>query len=117
MHRLQFVTRRQGEENDPTCIQEKIRKKRVRCFGAAFQACLAKDLACSGRRNRGQLINTSIKSIHFLLLTHGYIENGRRGIELLFMQDRALGHAAQSTQANIRTHGIRIFFALLSPLF
>jgi hypothetical protein len=48
---------------------------------------------------------------HTLPLIDAWIhENRRRGIELLFMQDGAPGHAAQSTQANIRTRGIRIIF-------
>ena len=34
---------------------------------------LVKDLACSRRRNRDQLINTPTKSIHFLLLIYRYI--------------------------------------------
>jgi transposase len=109
-HQPQFVTRRQGEENDPTCIQEKIRKKKGWMFWGCFSGVSGKGPGLFWEKEWGSINQYSYQE-HTLPLIDAWIhENRRRGIELLFMQDGAPGHAAQSTQANIRTRGIQIIF-------
>lgn len=55
-HSKTYVTRRSGEELDPTCAVDKIPKKQGWIFWAVSQGLWAKAQAFSGRKNLGLLV-------------------------------------------------------------
>ena len=97
-------------------FKRKYTKKRVGCFRAAFQVYLAKDLACSRRRNRDQLINTPTKSIYFLLLIYRYIRIDNVVLSYYLYKIELLDTLLNQYKQTYVYIEFRLFFGLLSPL-
>ena len=67
-----WVTRRPDEDLHPDCVLPKERKKRVGCFGDAFQANMERVLVYSGRKNGVQSMRRHTRNGLCLLLMDGY---------------------------------------------
>lgn len=108
-HTRTWVTRRAGEEWDPTCIVEKHQRKK----GWMFWGCFHGNTLGPGifwEKDWGS-INQESYCAHTVPVIHGYIELMRRqGISLVLMQDGAPGHAAGETKEDLQERGIIIIF-------
>jgi hypothetical protein len=104
-HRKVYVTRRQGEELDPTCIIEKHRKR----SGWMFWGCFHGETKGPGIfwEKEWGTIRTESYCEHIVPIIQGWITLNPG---LLFMQDGAPGHAAQSTLDELRVRGIRFIY-------
>ena len=106
-HTRTWVTRRAGEEWDPTCIVEKHQRKK----GWMFWGCFHGDIQGPGifwEKDWGS-INSESYCAHTVPIIHGYMELCRRnGINLILMQDGAPGHAAGDTTIELRERGIEV---------
>jgi transposase len=100
-HRRRWVTRKAGEELDPTCVIDKVPKKR----GWMFWACF------SGQSKGPSLfwekewksINKERYCERIVPLMHGWLTLNP---DLQFMQNSALGHAAGYTLNELQERGI-----------
>jgi hypothetical protein len=109
-HRKQFVTRRQGEECDSTCITEKYRKKGGWMFWACFSGASGKGPNIFWEKEWGS-INEDTYQERTVPIIDGWIRlNQLNNIELLLMQDGAPGHASRATQTELRNRGIKVIF-------
>lgn len=110
-HRKMWVTRRAGEELEPTCIVDKIQKRKGWMFWGCFNGT-TKGPSLFWEKEWGS-INSESYCERILPLIHGWI---RLNPGLLFMQDSAPGHTAQSTIQELRERGISpIFWPPFSP--
>ncbi len=108
-HTRTWVTRRAGEEWDPTCVV--IRHQRRK--GWMFWGCFHGNTQGPGifwEKDWGS-INQESYCAHTVPVIHGYIELQRRqGVHLVLMQDGAPGHAAGETKEELRARGICVIF-------
>jgi ketohexokinase/beta-glucosidase len=110
-HRKQWVTRKPGEELDPTCIVDKVRKKR----GWMFWACLSgiSKGPCLFWEKEWGSINKESYCERIVPLIDSWI---RLNPHLQFMQDGAPGHSAAYTIEELSERGILpIFWPAYSP--
>lgn len=106
-HRKIYITRKPGEELDPTCIIEKVQRKSGWMFWGCFHGS-TKGPGLFWEKDWGS-INTNSYQQHTIPIVHGWIKI-QKPQQLLFMQDNAPGHAATETRADIRDRGIRVIF-------
>jgi hypothetical protein len=108
-HTRTWVTRRAGEEWDPTCIVERHQRKK----GWMFWGCFHGHTLGPGifwEKDWGQISQESYCA-HTVPVIHGYIELMKReGIELKLMQDGAPGHVAGETKVDLQERGITVIF-------
>ena len=106
-HTRTWVTRRAGEEWEPTCIVEKHQRRK----GWMFWDCFHGDTRGPGifwEKDWGS-INSESYCAHTVPIIHGYLELCRRdGIYLQLMQDGAPGHAAGDTARELQERGIQV---------
>ena len=108
-HTRTWVTRRPGEEWDPTCVVEKHQRKKGWMFWGCFHG-YTKGPGIFWEKDWGS-INKDSYQAHTVPIIHGYIEMMRRyGIHLVLMQDGAPGHAAADTQEDLRERGVIVIF-------
>jgi len=108
-HTRTWVTRRPGEEWDPTCIVEKHQRKKGWMFWGCFYGH-TKGPGIFWEKDWGSICAETYCQ-HTVPIIHGYIELMRReGVELVLMQDRAPGHAAADTKKELEERGIRVIF-------
>jgi transposase len=108
-HTRTWVTRRPGEEWDPTCIVEKHQRKKGWMFWGCFHGH-TKGPGIFWEKDWGS-INKDSYQAHTVPIIHGYIEMMRRqGVYLVLMQDGAPGHAAGDTREDLRERGIVVIF-------
>lgn len=107
-HRKQYVTRRQGEEWDPTCIVEKHQRKGGWMFWGCFSG-LGKGPGIFWEKDWGK-INAETYRAHTVPIIHGWVQlcKEQLGEDLILMQDGAPGHAAAETQEDLRERGIMV---------
>lgn len=100
------MTRRQGEEWDPTCIVEKHQRKGGWMFWGCFSG-LGKGPGIFWEKDWGK-INAETYRAHTIPIIHGWVQlcKEQLGEDLILMQDGAPGHAAAETQENLRERGI-----------
>jgi transposase len=110
-HRKQWVTRRAGEELDPTCIIEKVRRRRGWMFWGCFNG--TEKGPCLFWEKEWGTINQESYCERIVPIIDGWI---RIHPELQLMQDGAPGHAAGSTIQELAERGIfPIFWPAYSP--
>jgi hypothetical protein len=108
-HTRTWVTRRPGEEWDPTCIVERHQRKKGWMFWGCFHGH-TKGLGFFWEKDWGSIGKESYQQ-HTVPLIHGYIKlQAREGIDLLLMQDGAPGHAAADTRQDLRERGVIVIF-------
>jgi len=99
-HTRTWVTRRAGEEWDPTCIVEKRQRKK----GWMYWRCFNGDIQGPGifwDKDWGP-INSESCCAHTVPTIHGYLEwCSRNGVFLKLRQDGAPGHAAGDTRTEL----------------
>ena len=113
-HRKQYVTRRQGEEWDPTCIVEKHQRKGGWMFWGCFSG-LGKGPGIFWEKDWGK-INADSYRAHTVPVIHGWVQlcKVELGEDLILMQDGAPGHAATETKEDLRERGIIVMDCHLS---
>jgi transposase len=100
-HHRKWVTRKVGEELDPTCVVDKVPKKREWMFWACFSgATKGPSLVWEKEWNT---INNERYCERIVPLIHGWL---RLNPDLQFMQDSAPGHAAGLTLEELQSRGI-----------
>ena len=110
-HRKQWVTRRPGEELDPTCIVDKIRKRRGWMFWGCFNG--GEKGPCLFWEKEWGMINQETYCQRIVPLIHGWIRTNP-GLQL--MQDGAPGHSAGDTLQELAERRIYpIFWPAYSP--
>lgn len=108
-HTRTWVTRRPGEEWDPTCIVERHQKKKGWMFWGCFHGH-TKGPGIFWEKDWGSIGQESYCQ-YTVPIIHRYIELCRReGIELVLMQDGAPGHAAGETKQDLAERGIIVIF-------
>jgi len=107
-HRRQYVTRRQGEEWDETCIVERHQRKHGWMFWGSF-AGTRKGPGVFWEKDWGKINEESYRE-HIVPIIDGWIRwcRGLFGEALVLMQDGASGHAARGTQADLRERGVTV---------
>lgn len=110
-HRKQWVTRKAGEALDPTCVVEKIRKKRGWMFWGCFSGITKGP--CLFWEKEWKTINKESYYDRIVPLTNGWL---RLNPHLQFMQDGAPGYSAAYTIEELNERGIYpIFWPAYSP--
>jgi hypothetical protein len=110
-HRKQWVTRRPGEELDPTCVIDKVRRRRGWMFWACFSG--SRKGPCMFWEKEWGTINSQSYCERIVPIIQGWI---RLSPELQLMQDGAPGHSAIDTAAELQERGIiPIFWPAYSP--
>lgn len=105
-HGRVWVTRKPGEEMDPTCIVEKHRKRIGWMFWGSFSGSL-KGPDIFWEKDWGQITAESYRE-KIVPLICGWIRlQAREESQLILMQDGAPGHAASSTLEELRERGIQ----------
>ena len=110
-HRKTFVTRKAGEELDPTCIIPRITRQSGWMFWGSFYANI-KGPYLFWEKDWGT-INKDTYSARVIPLVDGYIrwiarpENGGY-TDIVFMQDNAPGHTARITLEELEARNIRV---------
>jgi hypothetical protein len=98
-HRKQYVTRREGEEWDPTCIVEKHQRKHGWMFWGCFSGATG---VSSGKRIGARSMKSPIDNVLYRSSTAGSDFAGRRMVKSSYlMQDGAPGHAAAATRDDL----------------
>jgi hypothetical protein len=107
-HRRQYVTRRKGEEWDPTCIVERHQRKGGWMFWGAF-AGTRKGPGIFWEKDWGK-INEETYRQHIVPVIEGWIRLCRTqfGESLVLMQDGAPGHAARNTIEDLKERGVTV---------
>lgn len=105
-HTRTWVSRRDGEEFDPTCIVEKIQRKSGWMFWGCFSGLTGKGPGIFwekkwGKINKESYVEHTVPVIHSFILEHP---------ELLLMQDNAPGHGAQYTTDELKARGINLIY-------
>jgi transposase len=110
-HRKTYITRRTGEELNPTCVIDRVQRQ----SGWMFWGCFAgteKGPSLFWEKEWGS-INKETYSAHTIPIIHGWL---RLRPSLIFMQDNAPSHAAKSTREDFEERGIYpIFWPAFSP--
>jgi len=108
-HRKQYVTRREGEEWDPTCIVERHQRKRGWMFWGCFSGASGKGPGLFWEKDWGSINEESYRQ-RTVPIIDGWIRLCRQenGQELLLIQDGAPGHAAAATHADLVERGVRV---------
>jgi transposase len=110
-HRKTFVTRMIGEELDPTCIVERIPKKRGWMFWGSF-AGDEKGPSLFWEKDWGS-IGAESYIAHIIPLIEGWL---KLRPHLTLMQDNAPGHSGQATKDDLAERGITpCFWPAFSP--
>lgn len=104
-HRRQWVTRRKGEELDPTCVIDKIRKRKGWMFWGSFSGT-TKGPYLFWEKEWGT-INQESYCTRIVPLIDGWI---RLNPALVLMQDGAPGHSAGETYTELRERGITVIY-------
>jgi transposase len=104
-HTKTWITRRPGEELDPTCIVEKIPKKKGWMFWGSFNG--ATKGPCLFWEKEWGSINQQTYCERIVPLIHGRI---RMNPHLQLMQDGAPGHAAGDAKQELEERGISVIF-------
>lgn len=120
-HRRVWVTRKKGEEWNPTCIVEKHQRKNGWLFWGCFSG-LRLDGSLKGpgffwEKEWGSIDEETYRQ-HTVPLIEGWIRWAKNalGVDLLFMQDGAPAHKAQGTLQDLRDRGIQtIWWPPYSP--
>ena len=105
-HTRQFVTRRVGEEYDPTCIVEKRPRKQGWMFWGTFSGRYGKGPSVFWEKSWGSIRSDSYIE-HIVPTIHEYLSHHW---DLVFMQDGAPGHSAKATVQEMQLRGIRLIF-------
>jgi len=106
-HTRTWVTRRAGEEWDPTCIVEKHQRKKGWMFWGCFHGH-TQGPEFVWEKDWGSISAETYRQ-HTVPIVHGYIELQRReGIHLKLMQDGAPGHSAADTKQDLQERGIEV---------
>lgn len=110
-HCKQFVTRRNHEEWDPTCIIEKYQRKGGWMFWGCFSGATGKGPGLFWEKDWGTITKESYQA-HTVPLIDGWIRLCRQedGERLLLMQDGAPSHTAASTRQDFEERGIEVIF-------
>lgn len=103
-HTRTWVTRQTGEEFDPTCIIERLVKRKGWMFWGSFSGGLGLGPCQFWEKDWGS-INKETYAAHLIPLIDGWI---RLHPELDLMQDGAPGHAAKETLKDLSERGIRL---------
>jgi DDE superfamily endonuclease/transposase len=110
-HKKQWITRLSAEELDPTCVIDKLRKKRGWMFWGSFSGG-SKGPSLFWEKEWGSIGQVSYCE-RIIPLIHGWL---RMNPHLQLMQDGAPGHSAGETQEELRNRGITpIFWPPYSP--
>jgi transposase len=110
-HRRRWVTRKAGEELNPTCVIDKIPKKRGWMFWACFSGAIKGPSLFWEKEWKS--INKESYCERIVPLVHGWL---RLNPDLQFMQDSAPGHAAGYTLTELEERGIvPIYWPAFSP--
>ncbi|KAK8038141.1 transposable element tc1 transposase [Apiospora phragmitis] len=106
-HRKQYVTRRPGEEWDPTCIIERYQRKHGRMFWGCFSG-LGKGPGIFWEKDWGSITAETYRS-HTIPIIHGWIQlcQQQLGDQLILMQDGAPAHSASGTILDLQERGIQ----------
>ena len=107
-HRRQFVTRRPGEEHDPTCVIERHQRKQGWLFWGCFSS-QGKGPGVSWEKDWGTVTKISY-SERIVPLIDGWVRQQEQtnGIMLALMQDNAPSHAARDTIAELESRGVTV---------
>ncbi len=105
-HCRTWVTRKQGEELNPTCIVEREQRKNGWMFWGCFSGKYGKGPGIFWEKDWGK-INKESYCAHTVPIVHGWctLNDGQ-----VFMQDGAPGHSAQFTRDELYSRGIRVIF-------
>lgn len=103
-HTRVWVTRKAGEELDPTCVVDRIPRKRGWMFWGSISGGLGKGVSLFWEKDWGT-INKESYCEHTVPIIHGWI---RMNPGMQLMQDGAPGHAAQYTRAELEERGITV---------
>jgi hypothetical protein len=110
-HHRRWVTRKVGEELEPTCVIDKVSKKAGWMFWACFSG-LTKGPSLFWEKE-WKSINAERYCERIIPLVHGWITLYP---DLQFMQDSAPGHAAELTLTELQERGITpIYWPPYSP--
>jgi hypothetical protein len=101
-HTRTWVTRRQGEELDPTCIVERIQRKGGWMFWGCFSRLAGKGPGIFWEKDWGSITADSYQQ-HIVPIVDAWcrVHPGH-----IFMQDGASGHRAASTIQDFTERGI-----------
>jgi transposase len=100
-NRKTYITRRQGEELDDTCVVDRIRKKAGWMFWGSFSG-YGKGIGIFWEKDWGH-INSVSYCEHVVPLIHGWIQHSaHQGQHLILMQDGAPAHAAATTLLDLQ---------------
>jgi transposase len=106
-HTKTYVTRRTGEEWDPTCIVEKHQRRKGWMFWGSFHDT-TKGPGIFWEKDWGTIREESYRA-KIVPLIDDYLRlhaQNNNGVRLTFMQDSAPAHAAIGTVADLRERGI-----------
>ena len=107
-HTKTYVTRRKGEEWDPTCIVEKFQRRK----GWMFWACFHGDIKgpCLFWEKEWGTIKATTYQERIVPLVDGYLRlhTTETGEQLEFMQDNAPAHANKGTLEELRERGVGV---------
>lgn len=109
-HRKLYVTRRHGEEWDPTCVIERHQRKR----GWMFWGCFSGDRKGPGifwEKDWGS-VRADTYQEHTIPIIDGWIRLCRQmyGDNLILMQDGAPAHNAESTRQELNDRSVQLIF-------
>jgi transposase len=106
-HTKTWVTRKKGEELDPTCILDKVQRRGGWLFWGCFHGT-TKGPTLIWEKDWGTISGESYRQ-KIIPLIGGWITlRQREGEELILMQDSAPGHAAQETLDDLEERGILV---------
>lgn len=102
-HRKTFVTRKPGEEFNPTCVLERVQRQSGWMFWGSFHGSV--NGPCLFWEKDWGSINQTTYCERIVPIVDGYL---RMNPTLVFMQDNAPGHAAQLTQDELKERGVNV---------
>ena len=105
-HTRVWVTRRVGEDYNPTCVVDKLPKRKGWMFWGCFSGGLEKGPSLFWEKEWGSINKVSYCE-RIVPLIHGWI---RLHPELVLMQDGAPGHSAQYTKKELEERSIPVIF-------
>jgi DDE superfamily endonuclease/Transposase len=109
-HTRSWVTRRCGEEWDPTCVIQRIQRPAGWMFWGSF-AGSKKGPAVFWEKEWGPITSASYRE-HVVPLIREWIENRRRenwAADVILMQDNAPAHSAKATLEELREAFIHVW--------
>jgi transposase len=109
-HRKQYVTRRQGEEWEDTCIVERHQRKGGWMFWGSFSGLNGKGPGLFWEKDWGTITEESYCQ-HIVPMICGWLRLSRSdGHHLVFIQDNAPAHSAKGTLAELAARGITVLW-------